>query len=182
MKTNETNIAKKLSLEEIEALPKASVIWRGYVFNSDEGIVWHSIEPLLVCVPGKDGVLMGGDKNSYVDLVINEHLFDDPTDTYWNQEPTDSQLPGITREEYDAFTEENRIVFTGLASAITSKGMTFKGFCKQNGMNYNSFWNAITGNREFLQKEIVAIRTTLELSDDEAREIFFPESAALARI
>lgn len=75
-------------------------------------------------------------------------------------------------------TNEGRIVNTKLAAAITSKGMLFKEFCKTAGIDFQRFWSAITGSREFRQSEIVTIRTVLSLTDEETREIFFPEEVA----
>ena len=92
--------ARKLTLDEIKALPKASVIWMENQYITDEGIIWYSLDPMMVCVPGENGCLIGGDKHSHFDLDIDDHLLDDST--MWNMEPAKNQLVGISAAEYDA--------------------------------------------------------------------------------
>lgn len=179
MKTNDnTNNARMLTLEELETLPRGSVIWRSINLETDEGIVWHDFDPMMICVSGPNGKLIGADAWNYFEYEINNYLMEDSQIHFWDIEPNDAQLPGITRAEYDALTDEERIVNTKLAAAITSKGMLFEKFCETAGIDYRRFWSAITGSREFVQSEIVTIRTVLSLSDEETREIFFPEEVA----
>lgn len=174
MKTNETTTARKLTLEEIEALPKASVIWLEMDMKDDNGICWHDVLPLLVCVPGKGGVLMGGDRDSFVDFDINDQLMNDPDNHFWSHEPSHDMLPGITRDECNSIHERD-FVFPMLVEAITNRKLTFDRFCELAELNISKFMDALTGKREFMLHEIVAIRTALNLSDDEVRGIFFPE-------
>ena len=172
--------AKKLTLDEIKELPVATIIWRAYVIETDEGIVWHGTVPAMICVPGKGGYFLGGDEAGAFDYEIDDHLTDDQSDSYWDSQPADDQLPGITKQEYDDLKDEEHIMLSKLAKAITYRRYTFEAFCEMTGLNYAKFWNAITGNREFTQHEIVTIRTVLDLTDDEVMKIFFP--AALAQI
>lgn len=72
---------KRLTLEEISNLPKGSVIWRE---EQDE------IEPMLVCVAGKNGIVAWADHNSELILDINADLITD-TRFFWDQEPTKNQ-------------------------------------------------------------------------------------------
>lgn len=171
--------AKKLTLKEIEAMPRGSVIWRGEVNSSDDGIIWHYADPAVICVAGPGGYLLGGCDAGTFDMDINEHLLDSPTLTFWDREPADEQLPGITRAEFDAMDEPEMIVFPNLAMAITSRRMTLEKFCEIAGLAYQEFWYAITGKREFRQWEIVKIRVALNLTDDEVMEIFFPSSVLM---
>lgn len=180
MKQNETIISRKLTIEEIKSLPLASVIWYAREYKTDEGIVWHCYSPVMVCVPGDNGELIGGDEASIIEVTISDKMMNDPIDSFWNYRPEESQLKGITEEEYNSLTDEERIVNTELAALITSKGMTFTVFCENAGLNYEHFWESMIGKREFVQHEIVTIRNILNLSDDETMRVFFP--AALARI
>lgn len=170
-----TATARKLTLEEIEALPKGSVIWMSW-YTGDEAVVWHDIVPVMVAVPGKDGLLIGGNRESSCDLDIDSDLFDRPYHEYWDSEPDDSQIPGITEEEYNATPDEcEDIVFTKLTAEITARGITFDRFCKHIGMSKKRFMDKVTGKKEFMQPELVSIRCALNLTDDETRDIFFPE-------
>ena len=178
MKNNEKTTARKLTLEEIEALPKASVIWLEMDMKDDNGICWHDVLPLLVCVPGKGGVLMGGDRDSFVDFDINDQLMNDPDNHFWSHEPSHDMLPGITREERDSIPGDEDFVFPKLVEAITSRKLTFAKFCTLSGMDFSKFMDALNGKREFVQWEMVAIRTTLKLTADQTTEIFFPVFAA----
>lgn len=172
--------AKKLTLDEIKMLPIGSVIWRAYFIETDNGIVWHGTSPAMICVAGHGGYIIGGDEAGTFEHDIDDHMMDDPTNSFWDSQPSDNQLPGITKQEYNALRGEESITFPDLATAITSRRYTFEAFCKLAGLNYAKFWNAITGSREFTQHEIVTIRSELNLSDDEVKTIFFP--AALTQI
>ncbi len=170
--------AKKLTLKEIEAMPRGSVVWRGDV-NIDDGVIWHYAAPAVICVAGPGGYLLGGDEAGTFDMDINEHLMNDPTTTFWDNEPSDAQLLGITRAEFDSMDTPEEIVFPKLATAITSRKMSLENFCEKAGLVYHEFWNAMTGKREFRQWEIVKIRVALNLTDDEVMEIFFPSSVLM---
>ncbi len=179
MKNTENTTAKKLTLEEIESMPRGSVVWRALVMESDEGIVWHESDPMMICVPGPGGYMLGADENSYYECNIDDRMTADPVDSYWSSEPADDQLSGITKGQYNDLTDEEKIVNTKLAAAITTRGMTFAQFSESIGMEFTKFWNAITGRREFVQWEIVKIRSALKLTDEEAEEIFFPGSRVI---
>ena len=172
----DTTIARKLTLEEIITLPKATVLWLVDYNISDESIVWHGVDPVLVCAPGENGALIGGNRYSLVDLHINDQLLNDPNRSIWDREPTKGQLHGISREEYDAIPDElGHIQFTRLAYAITYRGFTFEQISDITGIKLKRIWNILTCRSEIEQCEIVAIRTALDLSDDETRKVFFPE-------
>ena len=166
-------IAKKLTLDEIKALPKASIIWMEVNDKTDNGIVWYSLDPVMIRVPGENGYLIGGNKDSIIDLAIDSHLLDNIS--IWNHEPNREQLTGITQEEYDSITDEESIVLSGLSAAITSRRYTFKSFCELAGLNYADFMDALTGKREFIQMEMVVIRSILNMSDAETMAVFFPD-------
>lgn len=174
------NIAKKLTLNEIKALPRTSVIWYSCVLTTDEGIMFHYSAPVMVCVPHENGCLIGGDELSIFDRAIDDHLMDDGI-TFWDSEPHRKQLPGITDKEYNDLTDVTRIVFTKLATAITSKGYTFDSFSRATGLNPFQLWKSITGQREFSGKEIEVIVDKLNMSAVDMKEIFFPECAVQFR-
>lgn len=170
------NVAKKLTLDEIKALPRTSVIWYSYEIITDEGIMFHYAAPVMVCVPHENGCLIGGDGLSIFDRDIDDHLMDDDI-SFWDTEPNREQLSGITVDEYDDLIDVNRIVFPKLATAITSKGYTFETFSSATGLNPVQLWKSITGQREFTVKEIEVIVDKLNMSAADMREIFFPECA-----
>ena len=171
------NSAKKLTLDEIRTLPKASVIWYSYELITDEGIMFHSVDPLMVCAPGDNGRLIGGGKDYDLDLDINKHLFDDPCSALWDSKPCADQLNGISGEEYDAITEKKPIVFKELATAITSRRYTFIKFCELIEMDYIRFWNKITGYDQFDQHDISAMKKALLLNDGEIMEMISQATA-----
>lgn len=174
--TNETNTARKLTLDEIKALPRASVVWCAMRTVSDDGICWFSADPVLVGVAGEGGDLIGSNEAGIIYRVINDELFDRDV-SIWTSEPTPEQAHGITEKEYNALDDPNDdcIKFSALATAITSRGMTLEAFSESIGIKSASFWKAITGKREFVKWEIVKIRVSLQLTDDEVMKIFFPD-------
>ena len=95
------NAAKKMTLDEIKALPKASIVWLEVQYESDDGIKFYSLDPVMVCVPGEDGCLIGGDKHCFINRDIDDQLLDDAT-TIWSMEPDREQLEGMSAAEYDA--------------------------------------------------------------------------------
>ncbi len=170
-----TATARKLTLEEIEALPFASVIWMSST-NNDNGVIWTWKLPVVIGCPGTYGIIVGGNDDGIFERYIDEHLFDAPGLCFWDSEPDDSQIPGITEEEYNATPDEYEdIVFTKLTAEITTRGITFDRFCKHIGMSKKRFMDKVTGKKEFMQPELVSIRCALNLTDDETRDIFFPE-------
>ncbi len=167
--------ARKLTLDEIKAFPKASVIWYTYATQTDDGVIWHCCDPALIVWPGENGHIVGGDLNSIFSRVINDQLMKDGT-TFWSAEPPRDQLLGITRKEYDEMEDfEGKIAFPKLVTEITIRGYTFKQFCDLAGIRYSNFKKAITGECEFVAQEIGQIGSALHLTDDEIRTIFFNE-------
>ena len=166
-------IAKKLSLDEIKMLSRGTVLWAEFDDLTDKGIVWYTLDPVVVCKEGENGCLIGGGRDSIIARDIDDCLLENFT--IWNHEPNREQLTGITQEEYDSITNEESIVFSGLSAAITSRRYTFKSFCELAGLNYTDFMDALTGKREFIQMEMVIIRSILNLSDAETMAVFFPD-------
>lgn len=179
------NTAKKLTLEEIIALPRGSVVWGSFENESDEGVVWHEVDPMMISVPGENGLLIGSDTYSVFERKIDNQLFHDPVVeaidpganiTIWDHEPARKQLRGISREEYDAMPDElEQIQFTRLAYVITNNGFTFEQISDMTGIKVKRLWNILTGKSEIVQCEIVALRRALDLTDDETMAVFFPE-------
>ena len=169
--------ARKLTIEEIKALPFASVIWHSYVTN-DNGVVWHSKLPVVIVMPGEWGHLAGSDEAGLFEADIHDNMFDGYYNAYWTMEPDDDMLPGITKEEYNNTPDivPDSIVYPQLAEAITSRKITFERLSDMTGIKTKRIADILTGKAEIVQLEIVAIRTALNLSDDETMGIFFPES------
>lgn len=167
------NTAKKLTLDEIKALPRASVIWSSFVFNTDEGIQFHTVYPVMVCVPHENGCLIGGDEEIYLRWIIDNQLMENDV-TFWDIEPARDQLPGITQNEYDGLPDVKRII---LAAAITSKGYSFESFSMTAGLSLDRLRESLNGQREFTLDEMEKISKVLEFSDDQIREVFFPAAA-----
>lgn len=172
----EQQVARPLSLEEIKALPRTSVVWMIIHYTSDDGICWYSADPVMVSIPGDGGELIGGIKDEIINRTINDKLLDKDV-SIWDREPTPEQAHGITEKEYNALDDPNDdyIKFPVLASAITSRGMTLDAFCKSIKLFPGRFWKCITGKSEFIQWEIVKIVTALQLNKDETQKIFFPD-------
>lgn len=168
--------ARKLTLKEIETLPKASVIWMGLETHTDEGILFYDTYPIVVCVAGKNAVLAGADADLCWHIKINAEYFSDKSDySFWNIEPGKAQLIGISADEYNNLNEKEDIVFHDLATAITSRGITLQALSDMTGIKIERIYKILSDMDEIVQSEIVAIGTALNLSDDEKREIFFPE-------
>ena len=173
MKNNE---ARKMTLAEIIALPKGSVIWMELHDISNDGVVYHSIDPLMVCISGNNGQLIGADEDSIIIHDINDHLLDDSNLIMWDHEPNRNQLIGLSKEEYAALNDpdDDLIVYPLLATEISSRGITFDRFSEMIDVNPDDFWRALTGKRSFEQWEIVEIRSALNLSDNKVEKIFSP--------
>lgn len=103
MTNTKNTIARKLTLEEIKALSRGSVVWVVMIFTSEDGTVFHTIDPVMVWRTKEGSGLIGcSDECSYIDICIDDDLFSDPDLTIWNIEPDDNQLKGISQEEFDS--------------------------------------------------------------------------------
>lgn len=65
-----------------------------------------------------------------------------------------------------------------LRAKIVEKGFNIDSFCKVAGFVRSTFDRKLTGQTEFDRSEIEKIIDVLELSDDEIRNIFFPNYVA----
>lgn len=172
--SNQPEIARKLTLEEIKSLPFASVIWCAYVTN-DSGVIWHTKMPVVIVSPGEDGLLAGADEAGIYEVNVNDNMLDYPRDSFWTLEPDDAMLPGITREEYNEIPGElEKIVCPKLAEAITSRKITFEKICDQAGIDFGHFVNAMTGKEDFTCGELASIARKLNTTVD---EIFFNQES-----
>ena len=167
---NAISTARSLTLEEIENLPFASVIWMSCT-NNDNGVIWHWKRPVVVGAAGRYGAVMGGVEGGIIYREIDEGMLSDPTETYWTQEPDNSQLPGITEEEYNADPNEEKIVYVQIAEAITSRKVTFRRICEQTGIDLREFMAKMNGKKGFTCREILAIAHALGTTVD---ELLFP--------
>ena len=162
--------ARSLTLEEIEDLPFASVVWMCCTHN-DNGVIWHWKKPVVVGAAGRYGAVMGGDEDGIIIRKIDEDMLADQSETYWTQEPDDSQVPGITEEEYNADPNEENIVCVQLAEAITGRKVTFRRICEQTGIDLREFMAKMNGKKGFTCRELLAIAHALGTTVD---ELFFP--------
>ena len=92
---------KRLSLENIESLPKASVIWREeHIITSggNSGVEYFQLQPMMIGVPGKKGVLCYADLDGYIILDIDENLITD-TRFFWDAEPDPDVITSGIPEE-----------------------------------------------------------------------------------
>ncbi len=111
-----------------------------------------------------------------IDFWVNDKMADNPDYTYWDIEPDKCQLIGVSETEYQSMPDEIQDnIFPPLVTKITACGWTVASFCKLAGLDEHQFMDTIIGKRQFIQYEIVVIRTVLHLSDDEIMQIFFPE-------
>lgn len=100
------NNAKMLTLEEIKNLPKASVIWRQeFYLDSDYDIEWFQLEPMLVCIPGEDGVLSWANSYSFLHLDIDDNLINNNR-IFWDMEPdSDMTERGMSESKFNEYLE-----------------------------------------------------------------------------
>ena len=78
-----------------------------------------------------------------------------------------------TTERGDSLMKENL-----LRAKIVEKGMTIEQFCDKANFVRSTFDRKLTGQTEFNRDEIETIAMVLELTDDEIRNIFFPNFVA----
>lgn len=78
-----------------------------------------------------------------------------------------------TTERGDLLMKENL-----LRAKIVEKGMTIEQFCDKASFVRSTFDRKLTGQTEFNRDEIETIAMVLELTDDEIRNIFFPNFVA----
>ena len=161
---------KNLTLQEIIALPKASVIWREEHTSDDiSGHEFYEVEPMLVCVAGEGGVLAFANKDSFLDLDIDENLITDYR-RFWDEEPDESMITeGVPVEDYNTFCERfNILTFArpGLLSAITKKCYTVEQFCERSGISLEDMRSALIGEKELTPAEKETICSLLNITDD----------------
>ena len=65
-----------------------------------------------------------------------------------------------------------------LRGKIIGQGMTIGEFCEKANFVRATFDRKISGKTEFTREEIIRIRDTLNLTDDEFRDIFFSRKVA----
>ena len=101
------NQAKKMTLEEIAALPRAAVIWCEWIVDADEveKLKFYDLFPVMVTFPGMDGSICGEtDPECYFQRFINEELVKEENCIYWNVKPDPEQLKDnflISEEEFN---------------------------------------------------------------------------------
>lgn len=85
--------ARKLKKEEIAQLQRGEVVWKETHTEFDCGkygqVNGYMIYPMLVSVPGKNGILGYIDNDSELIIKINNIL---ENDYFWNKNPEPEQL------------------------------------------------------------------------------------------
>ncbi len=173
----EPKAAQPLTVDDIAAMPERSWLWFVYSDIDDEGICWHCIIPMMVSRAGFGGTITGFIDGSEIGFDINNGLTETMDCSFWNTLPDHSKLPGISEREYNKITIGERIMFTSLATAITSRGLSFDKLSEMTGIRLKRLYRILTDENQIVQHEIVAIRSVLGLTDDETRKTFFPEFA-----
>lgn len=173
----EPKAAQQLTVDNITAMPERSWFW--YAFNDidEEGICWHCIVPMMIKRAGFGGSLIGFTEGGEIGFDINNGLTEIMDCSFWNTLPDHSMLLGISEREYNKITIGKRIMFTSLATAITSRGLSFDKLCEMTGISLKRLYRILTDENQIVQHEMVAIRSVLGLTDDETRKTFFPEFA-----
>ncbi len=169
MKINLNESARKLSLAEIKELPKASVIWLASETTEPEGIKWFAKLPIMVYVPGEDGAVIGANEAGYFDRKFSD-LFNDTGLSYWDKEPENEQLCGITEDEFNQIS--NGPIASALTAAIIKRYNSFHLFCEKAGFEYESFLDGMAERRDFSSKELLTIFKLLDLTEEETNELF----------
>ncbi len=172
MKTNETNnTARKLTLEEIAAMPRKTDLYFTYEEDCpDDGIVWNWGATATIVAPGMNGRIIVVSEGGYRDFDIYDDLLNDPDISFWDHEPDQQQLKGISEEEYGTVPEN--VLLKNLSHRITSEKMTYERFCRAADLDLDTFTKAMTGACDFTAGMIAKISKTLNLTDDELMKMF----------
>ena len=170
------NNAKRMTLQEIEAMPKASVIWFELhsLDDSDTFAEYYNIYPAMIAAPGENGVICWGSSDEYGVLEINNELINNDR-LFWDHEPDkDMIFRGIPADIYNnmhIYPESETA--KRLMTAITSRGYEINRFYSLSGVDESEFMQIIQGEREPDLSEIQQISGTLHLDEAEMRSIFY---------
>lgn len=161
---------KRLSLSEIISLPKASVIWREEHTHDDEsGYNFYEVEPMLLCVAGEGGVLVYANKDSVLDLDIDENLITDER-KFWDEEPGRELIEGgLPVKYFDSFNERyniRRVALKGLLSEITKTGYTLDHFSQETAIALDDLRSVLIGEKELSPAEKEIMCALLNVTDD----------------
>ncbi len=176
------NNPRKLSLDEIISLPKASVIWREEHFcpGGNQGLDFYQLEPMLVCVPGKNGVLAWANTETFQELRINRSLINERR-SFWNAEPDPIFITsGIPESDYDQFINNfegdipHEIDDSRLLYEITHRGFTVGLFSQATGIKLERLINILLDPDLLMVSELEKIVDVLSLNAAQATAIFFP--------
>ncbi len=177
------NDAKRLTLEEIEALPIGSVVWyEQHVRDDDEQYAeFYSLYPALVAEPGKNGTICWAGGGQFDIMTIDNTLINEDR-FFWNAKPDRDMITrGIPDEAYNNLMIYPKTeVGKRLMLAITYRGYEIGPFCQLCGLDESTLTKIITGEKEALRNEIEAIIEALQIDDSKARSIFFPDLDTLA--
>lgn len=160
---------KRLTLDEIMSLPKASVIWREeHTYDEEEGFNFYEIEPMLISVPGRDGVLCYASKENFLFLNIDEDLIN-PQRNFWDSEPAEGMIKtGLPMKEFDSFHEHykiHRIVSKDILSTITCAGYTLDQFCQKYGIALDELKSVLIGEKEPSQELRIVCKSLMSADD-----------------
>ena len=158
---------KRLTLNEIISLPKASVIWREeHDCDEESGFNFYELEPMLVCVAGEGGVLAYANKDSFVDLDINDKLITEQR-MFWDEKPGAELITGgLPIEYYDEQFHIQRVALKGLLSEITKAGYTLEHFSQETAITPDDLQAVLTGKRELAPEEKEIVCALLNITDD----------------
>lgn len=165
--------AKRLNREDLMQIPGFSKIYVACEDdNLQDGILWHWTAPAVVFNSGDDPIvvcdLVSGINSYEVDESFAENV---PYISFWDIEPDSEQLKGVSEEEFNELPEP--IHFKRLAHEITSRGLSFKTFCRDAGLDLEEFNQIITGKRLILRTgELVKIGNALGLFEDDLIGLF----------
>ena len=164
---------KRLSLEEIMNLPKASVIWcEMHDQDHESNCDFYDVFPMLICVPGRDGVLSWADRDSQIALDIDEKLITEDR-FFWDSEPAADQIStGIPLQELNRFFEENdvrEIQNKRFLHLITSYGFSVPSFSKASGISQARIKGILKGKAADVS-DVWKISQVLNMSIDDLFE------------
>lgn len=161
---------KRLSLDEIRELQRASVIWlEQHDIDTETGAAFFRIYPMMICVQGEGGVLAFADTDSVIVHDINDSLINHDR-LFWDEEPDPDLISCcLPWDQYNSFLDwigSDPVCLRDLVEAVTLAGISFDQLGQAAGLTEDQLRSALIGKRDLSQEEKARIGDLLKASDD----------------